>query len=179
MAERSRTEEERERDLERIAELYVRGYTQQAIANEIGVSRSQIAYDLKTIRTRWQASTLRNFDAAKEEELSKLDAVEQEAWDAYRRSQKEKQKTVTEKVEGDSSGRTKAQVTKETANGDPRFLAIIQTCIDRRCKILGIDAPTKIAPTDPTGEREYTGPVIIIPDNGRDRTDTTTTGAAE
>ncbi|MHC4984512.1 MAG: hypothetical protein ACYTF6_15275, partial [Planctomycetota bacterium] len=27
--------------------------------------------------------------------------------------------------------------------GDPRFLAGVQWCIERRCKILGLDAPTK------------------------------------
>ena len=29
--------------------------------------------------------------------------------------------------------------------------------MERRAKLLGLDAPTKIAPTDPSGEHEYSG----------------------
>jgi hypothetical protein len=44
--------------------------------------------------------------------------------------------------------------------GDERFLGRVAWCIDRRCKVFGVDAPTKIAPTDPTGESEYHGDVM-------------------
>lgn len=44
--------------------------------------------------------------------------------------------------------------------GDERFLGRVAWCIDRRCKLFGVDAPTKIAPTDPTGEAEYQGDLM-------------------
>jgi len=44
----------------------------------------------------------------------------------------------------------------ETRAGDPRFLAEINKLIERECKLLGLDAPTK---------QEYTGkdggPIVI------------------
>ena len=40
---------------------------------------------------------------------------------------------MTESIEKTSMGQA----------GDPRFLAGVQWCIERRCKIIGIDAPTK------------------------------------
>lgn len=136
----------------RVAELYVRGYRQSEIARELGVSQPTIHRDIKAVRAEWLTSSVRDFNEAKEEELKKLDALEQEAWDAWRRSQTERTRTVTEKTEGDSSGRIKAQQTKETGYGDPRFLTVVQSCIDKRCKILGVEAPTRIdAKTEHTG----------------------------
>lgn len=183
MAGHVRTDHERERDLERVADLYSRGFSQSAIAQEIGVSQQQVSYDLKTIHERWRESGIRNLDEAKERELRRLDAVEQEAWDAWRRSQQEQQTTEAEvkpgKGDGERTNRTK--LIKRTSYGDARFLSVVRDCIARRCQILGLDAPKKVAPTDPTGEKEYTGPIIIIPDNGRDgaTANTSTAGATE
>jgi len=42
-----------------------------------------------------------------------------------------------------------------------------QNCAERR-KLFGLDAPSKTALTDPSGEKEAPGVVIYIPDNGRD-----------
>jgi hypothetical protein len=39
----------------------------------------------------------------------------------------------------------------------PIYADRILKVMERRAKLLGLDAPTKIAPTDPTGEREYEG----------------------
>jgi hypothetical protein len=39
--------------------------------------------------------------------------------------------------------------------GDPRFLDQISKCIASRRALLGIDAPTKIAPTSPDGQEPY------------------------
>jgi len=146
MATNTRTEHERERDLAIISDMYCRGYSQSAIAREIGVSQQQISYDLKILHERWKASGVRNLDAAKERELLRLDAVEQEAWEAWRRSQQEQVTTEAEtkpgKEEGWRTNRTK--LTKRTGYGDARFLTVIENCIVRRCKILGIDAPKKV-----------------------------------
>ena len=34
---------------------------------------------------------------------------------------------------------------------------VILQCGERRAKLLGLDAPQKIAPTDPSGENPYAG----------------------
>jgi hypothetical protein len=170
MAAPTRTPEQRERDLERTADMYCRGFKHSDIAREIGVSRTQIVYDLKEIRSNWLTSQVRDFNEAKEEELKKLDALEQEAWDAWRRSQTERTRTVTEKTEGDSSGRIKAQQTKETGYGDPRFLTVVQSCIDKRCKILGVEAPKSVELTGKDGKplQVESAVRIYLPSNGRD-----------
>ena len=51
---------------------------------------------------------------------------------------------------------------REGQSGNPSFLAGVQWCINKRCEILGLDAPKKIAPTDPSGQNEFSGNVINI-----------------
>jgi len=40
--------------------------------------------------------------------------------------------------------------------------------MERRAKLLGIDKPTKVASTDPTGEQAAPAVQFYIPSNGRD-----------
>ncbi|WP_133512319.1 hypothetical protein [Candidatus Thiosymbion oneisti] len=48
----------------------------------------------------------------------------------------------------------------------PAILAALKIS-ERRCKLLGLDAPAKTAMTDPGGEKEAPGVVIYLPDDGR------------
>ena len=47
---------------------------------------------------------------------------------------------MTEAIEG-KTPRRKASVKKEGQAGDPRFLDGVLKCVERRCSILGLDAP--------------------------------------
>lgn len=157
MATRKRGKRQRERDLEIIADLYVQGYSQAKIAEQIGVSREQIKYDIKEIREKWVESQIDNFEAYKAEEIRKINALEREAWEGLRRSIAERKRTRIEDRDSEDKGKTKIRsVTVEERDGDPRFMQIIATCIDRRCKIRGIDAPTKQELSGPEG-----GPIPV------------------
>jgi len=43
----------------------------------------------------------------------------------------------------------------KVAYGDPQSVATALRVMERRAKLLGLDAPQKIAPTDPSGENPY------------------------
>jgi len=139
MAAPKRTKFERENDLQRIAELYLKGWYQSAIAKEIGVAQPQIAYDLKEIRQRWRESSIRDFDEDRNQELERIDILEREYWSAWERSKEEKTRTRQTK-HGDISS---ASVEKETLLGNPAYLSGVERCIELRCKILGLYAPIK------------------------------------
>lgn len=158
MAAKRRTPFERECDLKRIADLYLKGKTQAAIGAELGYSQQQIDYDLNEVKRRWREDTSINFDEAKQQELAKVDALERTYWDAWERSLEEKVKTRTEKQTGKDGG--KASVEKESLLGNPAYLAGVMNCIERRCKMLGLDAPQKIAPTTPDGKESI--PIAIV-----------------
>jgi len=99
-----------------VAELYLRGQTQWQIAHAMDVNQAQISRDLKVIRREWLNSAVQDFDARKAQELAKIDAVEAEAWAAWRRSQ---DPAETVKASTDGSGK-KVEKTKKGQHGDPR-----------------------------------------------------------
>ena len=158
------------RDREEITDLYLMGWTQERITDRINqdqsrdyiLSRQQIGYDLKKIQQAWQDSTLMNIDEAKRIELAKVDHLEREYWDAWERSC-ENAETTSKKTKGavkqyqDETGRfvkeqpAEVNQTSKGQAGDPRFLTGVQWCIERRCKIIGIDAPLKQEHSGPDG----------------------------
>lgn len=143
---RETTELERRRQL--IAERYLRGEYQTTIAEALGIDQATVSRDLKALRAAWLASAIRDFDAARAEELAKIDAVEAEYWQAWERSKKDKEIAVQE-TDGTQDEKTKrprikkAYLRKEGQSGNPAYLAGVLTCIERRCKILGLDAPER------------------------------------
>ena len=139
MATPKRTKFQREADLQKIAGLYLTGKTQDAIAQELGVTQQQISYDLKTIQERWRKSALVDLNEAKQRELERIDVLEREYWQAWEASKGEQSRSTASKT-GDVS---RAQVVKYESAGDPRFLAGVQWCVEQRCKILGLLAPAK------------------------------------
>jgi len=145
MAAPKRTAFQREHDYERITGYYLRGWYQSDIAKELGLSQQQISIDIRTIQTRWRKDTAINLDEAKQKELSRLDELEREFWQAWESSKDERTKARQEKT-GDLV--TKASMEKEQRDGNPAFLQGVLSCIDRRCKLLGIDAPVKTQSID-------------------------------
>lgn len=122
-----------------VANLYLQGYNQQTIADRCSCSVATVCLDLKALKGEWQKSAAADIDEKISLELAKLDRVEYEAWQAFAESKE----TSTTSVTGVSISNTA---------GDARFLHIIQNCIDKRCKILGIDAPNKLQLTGKDGE---------------------------
>ena len=124
---------------------------------ELSVSQTTVCHDLKAIRKEWRESSIRDFDEARERELCKLDLLEGEAWAAWQRSQEPAEST---RVTQDGSGKVAQKIVQHPI-GDPRFLDQVLKCIAARRALLGLDAPTRIAPTSPDGETAYHTHVMI------------------
>lgn len=136
---------------QQIAELYLQGWTQTAIAERLTISQSMVSDDLKSIRREWRASAIRDFDLAQAEELQKLDRIEREAWAAWERSQKPAQSAVMD-------GAGAAQPTRKTIRtqyGDPRLLEVVLKCNAARRTMLALDPPMRIAPVMPDGQEPF------------------------
>lgn len=121
-----------------VAQRYLRGERQSSIAQFFAVSQAQISMDLKAIHAEWLNRVLQDFSTAKAEELAKLDAIEREAWDAWQRSQSEAEVTSQSLTMPD---KRKVSVQRKTQVGDARYLEVVLQCIQRRCALLGLDAP--------------------------------------
>lgn len=126
---------------ERVAEWYLQGYNGVAIAEKLGVSANTVYNDLKRLGEAVREKATINMELARDHELAKLDRVEQEAWEAWRRSARPQRSTTTTKPKNGKV--VMASVTDRDNPGEPRFLEIIQKCIEARRKLLGLDAPER------------------------------------
>ncbi len=145
----------REDRYQQVTTLYLRGWTQKQIAAEVGVTQGMISNDLKVIQQRWREQTAFNLDEAKAKELARLDELERECWAAWEQSKSERTKARQETGGKGKDGKatvTKASMEKEQRDGNPAFLQAVLSCIDRRCKLLGLDAPTKSELTGKDGK---------------------------
>ena len=129
----------------------MQGKSQTEIAQMLGLCQQQISYDLKAIQTEWQKDTTLALDAYKARELAKLDYTERRYWEAWERSIEEfRSRTIKAKgIKADQKVQTKPEQAEQTIYtenrcGDPRFLDGVLKCIERRCKLLGLDAPAKV-----------------------------------
>jgi hypothetical protein len=157
MPPRKRTKFQRESHLEAVTEMYLRGKFQSEIAAALNISQPQVSYDVWIIQKRWRESSLVNWDEARAKELERIDSLEREYWAAWEASKTERTKKRQRKG---ATGAIDASIETEQRDGNPAFLAGVIACIDRRCKILGLDAPTKIAPTTPDGNDPF--PIMVV-----------------
>ncbi len=123
------------------AVLYAKKWKQAAIARELGVSQATISNDLKAIRKEWKESRICNYNEATMEEVKSLEVVEREAWEAWQRSQKP---AVTTRII-QKNGEKRAEKTIRERPGDPGFLRVVLSAIEKQHKLLGLDAAAKAA----------------------------------
>lgn len=154
-------------EMERIAQEHLRGSSVLEISSKLSLPIELVEKDLQYYREReLSPAKFVNLSAVKARELAKIEMIERAAWDGWERSRLKKRKTSASNVEHERTSKlldklgnpvsrkdskTEKKVSEVDQAGDPRFLAIVERCIDRTCKILGIDAPLKVAQTDANG----------------------------
>ncbi|MBC7855847.1 MAG: hypothetical protein IAF94_20660 [Pirellulaceae bacterium] len=134
---------------QRVAELRLQGWSQSAIADELQIRQATISGDLKTVERSWRESAIRDFDAAREHELQRIGMIERNAWEGWKRSCQPLQSAT---VDGPAADSQKAKRTVKNQSGQARFLEVVMQCIEKRTKLLGLDAPVKVTPTTADGQ---------------------------
>jgi lambda repressor-like predicted transcriptional regulator len=140
-----RSPTQRAADAATIAALRLQGWMQADIAREVGLSPATVKRELRKLETQWREQASEDLAAVKARELMKLERMEREAFRQWERSKRAHRKVVKD---GET---TRKEVTGQT--GDPRYLQTVVTIMDRRNRLLGLDMPTKIAPTTPDGSQ--------------------------
>jgi len=129
---------ERELELAKIAAMYLQGLPSAQMALQLGQTPAQIDMSIVVLRRRWANTAIRDIDAAINEQLAKLDHLESQYWQAWERSQ-------GIEMPLDEIRRLQRQygITIRPA-GDVTFLDGVMKCIDRRIKLMGLDAPMRV-----------------------------------
>ena len=160
-----RTDLQIARDRKEESRLYLLGYSQAAIAEKLNLNISTVRRDLGMIEKAWSESGVMNLNEMRLRELARIDVLEFEYWSEWEKS-KEPLKTKTAKQTkraGGSSknGKSGADDIEETAGlvdvestalvrteerlGNPAYLAGVERCIEKRCRLLGLNAPERTA----------------------------------
>jgi len=175
MAAPTRTKAQREADLAEITRRYCSGHRQVDIAAALGIAQQQVSYDLKAIFADWRKTRDADLTHHLNEQLAKIDTLELEYWDAWRRSCEDRKRTVKEQRKGVESQTSRAAITEESMLGNPSYLAGVQWCIAKRVEILGLAAPQKHQhggdPDNPTPIKTENRVTLYIPANGTEATD--------
>jgi len=138
----------------KIGRLYLSKNTQVEIAEIVGLTQQSVSLHLKELQKEWIESANKDFDLTRAIELAKIDRLEATAHDGWEASRKDK---TTESVDTVSDVEVKTQIRTQSQYGNPRFLDIVLKCVTKRCEILGLYAPSKIAATTPNGKNQAGG----------------------
>ena len=176
-----RSKAEKEERFNQIAKMYVKGVTQVDMVRTLGISQGQVSNDLKLVLRKWEEDRTHDIDRYKNEQLTRINAIEEEMWQAWEKSKTAKKVVVNKSKAGEwfdaidpATGKAVKQqfdkywragtTEEEPTGGDMQYMNGIMWCVQERAKIMGLYAPKKIAQTDPTGEFESQSAKEILGD---------------
>jgi hypothetical protein len=122
----------------KVADLYLKGWTQEAIAGFFDVTQVTISRDLAESRREWREEATIDVEESIVSALQKLDLIEREAWGAWQRSQTPL--TAAVRTEGGGSKGVTSRSSLKNSHGDPRFLDLVHKCVAQRSLLLGLNA---------------------------------------
>lgn len=179
MAAKKRHAAERYRDLAFIAELELQGLNSQQIADRLNarvndpdsgihytLSRKTIERDMKEVHARYLEQSnmaVEIYIAQQHKRLLRRARMYEDAWD--RSKQDAERNKVVKTAGGDGDAAIITEDETQNSVGDIRFLQGAERQDDKIAKLFGLDAPTKIAFTDPKGRKQADPPT----DEGRAR----------
>lgn len=164
----------------RILELRKQGVSFPQIAHDLGIERRgepfTQGYIYKMYKLALKAIIFEDVNEVRKIELMRLDEMEAILdRELARHHYVINSGAVVRDVVDDENGQPLKDeegnyITKRIKDSEPvmKLVAAKLKVQERRAKLLGLDAPTKISATDPTGEKSAPVVQFYIPNNGRD-----------
>jgi predicted transcriptional regulator len=150
------TPTEREKVIERVAELDRQGWTGYAIAEEVGVSRPMVSIYLKRIRQRYLAEQVGHRAEQVAEKCAQYKEVRRRAWECFWKSWEDKDKTVEEEAlrkaaEDAANGEyhssmmlVKRVTSKEGRLPASEYLNVVINTLKAERELLGLDEAAEV-----------------------------------
>ena len=127
----------REHRLALVSHGMIQGRTQQELSGDMGVSQQQISRDWREVLRRWRESELVDTSQLRMRQLAEVNALKQEAWSAWLLSKKDAEKITTN--EGGKEDSDWTRIERKGQTGDARYLDVINRCLEREARLLGLD----------------------------------------
>jgi len=116
--------------LPKVERWHLQGWTNYRIADALGLSEAAIRKDLERVRLLWTERANDDIALHKAEAVATYRQVQQAAWERFE------------------------QASDKSLNKSA-FLNTVKSAEDSIVKVLGLEAPLKVAPTTPDGTQEY------------------------
>ena len=120
------------------------GMTGREVAQTLKISESTASRDIAAVKKLWREEMVENVDAMVARDLAELGIVKQEAWRVYAASLEVGDEVVTVAETKDGKFRTE---TVSNPKANLHALRMVQSCIEKKRKILGLDKETPGANT--------------------------------
>lgn len=165
---------------ERVAHWRLRGLTQREIAAALAeelpslvnpdtgkpYSLGTINADLKALDAQWKREAKASTDLHRAQMLAELRAVRRAAWEGA--ATPRAQAALIGALEGDEDGEVRHAAAKALGQVGVSDLRAVLLALKQEAELLGLDAPTKIAPTTPDGkEPQQHGLTLVLTDADR------------
>ena len=142
-------------DRQKIAQLYVRGCSMREIGLELNLSATMVHREVSQIREEWKAAYIHEWGEMLLMELARLDELESTYWKAWERSQDDQRRHQAFHVDQDGNPvADRLDLVTGGSAGDPRFLAGVQWCIEKRCRLLRLEPASQEIGGGRAGQRE-------------------------
>ena len=147
----------------KVIDLYLKGHTQREIASILNFSLGTVNSDIAAVRAEWRESRIEDYDDHRQIRAHQICRAMVAAWDAWEKSLKDAESIKVSVTKGrtDSEGNPSGDLTKSEKQskgqtGNSSYLDLYIRCVERLCKLYGLDAPTRTEITGADG-----GPITI------------------
>lgn len=162
-----------------LTDFIVRGMTLEQMADKLAEVRgyrlhfTTINREVRLITDEYKKRNDDLLDRHRQRQLMRLDAQEQEAWRAWEKSKEDAVTRQGERISGQAgqngaaAAREKSLVKQSGRVGNAEFLRVMLSIAERRCKLLGLDAPAKNVVMNPDGsaiQPATPAAVLILPE---------------
>lgn len=142
------------RDKDLVVNYYLGGRTMLQVCDKMKedynktISISRVSQIIAAATEEWKKEQSKSIEEKKMVEIEKINNLEKIYTDAWQRSLLAAETTISKMEPGRTPAAKKKlkeviKTIRESA-GDPRYLQGIQWCIEKRCELMGHDAPQKI-----------------------------------
>lgn len=140
-----RTPTQRKFDLAEMIHLARRGWSQDRIAEKMGVSQPLVCKELKAVYTKMAEQQKMDTEALIQQKLDRLGYICTEALDAWDKSKGDKESEVEEETTSDMRGNsTKTKRTREGRLPDPSYLNIATDCIKQESNLQALNPAKEV-----------------------------------
>jgi hypothetical protein len=140
-------------DRAEITKLKRRGWSNQMIAEHLGVAYGTVCADWKVVITEITRHRDEDAKALIAEKLEEIAEIKKEAWEGWIKSKEDAMKRVEESISSATGAREKNSLETVGQTGNPSFLATVIKCVESECKLLCLFPDKKTIMMGGTGEQ--------------------------